>query len=203
LSDRISLADGNDVTSQLPPPTAAELAGTLTQPLAEGEHTVAVKVFDRAGNQAVIRPHVFTVDTVPPVVVIEVPHDGDFLGDGQQLIRIAYSDPNGDAPDGTIDPASVKVTVDGVDKDGKAVHSEWTGKFDGKDYPVTGNPNEDARSYKKIDDHTLEFTSKKDGKAGVTGKVVLAADGKSRTVTTTVTDSSGKKTTSVAVYDKQ
>jgi hypothetical protein len=98
---------------------------------------------------------------------------------------------------------NVKITVDGVDKDGKAVHSDWTGKFDGKDYPVTGNPNEDARSYKKIDDHTLEFTSKKDGKAGVTGKVVVAADGRSRTVTTTVTDSSGKKTTSVAVYDKQ
>ncbi len=30
---------------------------------------------------------------------------------------------------------SVKVTVDGVDKDGKATHNEWTGKFDGKDYP--------------------------------------------------------------------
>ena len=32
----------------------------------------------------------------------------------------------------------VKVTVDGIDKDGKAVHNVWTGKFDGKDYPVTG-----------------------------------------------------------------
>ena len=31
---------------------------------------------------------------------------------------------------------SVKVTVDGVDGTGKATHSEWTGKFDGKDYPV-------------------------------------------------------------------
>jgi hypothetical protein len=40
----------------------------------------------------------------------------------------------------------VKVTVDGVDSDGKPVHSEWTGKFDGKDYPVTGDPNSDARS---------------------------------------------------------
>jgi hypothetical protein len=98
---------------------------------------------------------------------------------------------------------NTKVTVDGVDKDGKAVHSEWTGKFDGKDYPVTGMANEDARSYKKIDDRTLEFTGKKDGKAFVTGKVVVSADGKTRTVTVTVTDSSGKKTTNVAVYDKQ
>jgi hypothetical protein len=98
---------------------------------------------------------------------------------------------------------SVKVTVDGVDKDGKPVHSEWTGKYDGKDYPVTGAPNEDTRSYKKIDDHTLDFTSMKGGKITATGRVVVAADGKSRTVTTMVTDSSGTETTNLAVYDKQ
>jgi hypothetical protein len=98
---------------------------------------------------------------------------------------------------------SVKVIVDGVDKDGKAVHSEWTGKFDGKDYPVTGNPNEDTRSYTKVDDHSLDFTSKKGGKANLSGHIVVAADGKSRTVTTTATDASGKKTTNVAVSDKQ
>ncbi len=34
---------------------------------------------------------------------------------------------------------NIKVTVDGVDKDGKPTHNEWTGKFDGKDYPVTGD----------------------------------------------------------------
>ena len=33
----------------------------------------------------------------------------------------------------------VKVTTDGTGKDGKPVHTEWTGKFDGKDYPVTGS----------------------------------------------------------------
>jgi hypothetical protein len=98
---------------------------------------------------------------------------------------------------------SIKVIVDGVDKDGKAIHSEWTGKFDGKDYPAAGNPNEDARSYKKTDDHTMDFASKKGGKTNLTGRIVVAADGKSRTVTTTASDASGKKTTNVAVYDKQ
>ena len=98
---------------------------------------------------------------------------------------------------------NVKVIVDGVDKDGKAIHSEWTGEFDGKDYPVTGAANEDARSYKKVDDRTLDFAGKKGGKAGANGRVVVAADGKSRTVTTTLTDASGKKVTNVAVYDKQ
>ena len=36
---------------------------------------------------------------------------------------------------------NVKVTVDGTDNDGKPLHNEWTGKFDGKDYPVIGDPN--------------------------------------------------------------
>lgn len=98
---------------------------------------------------------------------------------------------------------SVKVTVDGVDKDGKPAHNEWTGKFDGKDYPVTGDPTSDVRSYKKIDDHTLELTNKKGGKVTLTGRIVVAADGKSRTVSVTGTDPSGKKVSSTAVYDKQ
>ncbi len=98
---------------------------------------------------------------------------------------------------------NMKVVVDGVDKDGKAIHTEWTGKFDGKDYPVTGNPNEDVRSYTKVNDRALDFASKQGGKATAVGHVEVTADGKSRTVKTTVTDSSGKKASSVAVYDKQ
>ena len=98
---------------------------------------------------------------------------------------------------------NVKITVDGVAGDGKPVHHEWTGKYDTKDYPVTGDPNQDTRSYKKTGDRTVEFDVKKDGKVTLTGRVVVAADGKSRTVTSTTTDSSGKKVTSTSVYDKQ
>ena len=98
---------------------------------------------------------------------------------------------------------SVKVTVDGTDGDGKPSHNEWTGKFDGKDYPVTGDTSSDARSYTKVDDHTLAFTNKKGDKVTITGRAVVSADGKTRTVTISGTDSKGKKFTSTAVYDKQ
>lgn len=97
----------------------------------------------------------------------------------------------------------IKVTVDGVDESGGAVHNEWTGKFDGKDYAVTGDATSDMRSYRMIDKHTLELTLKKGGKTIVTGRIVVSHDGKSRTVTTTATDAQGKKVTNVAVYDKQ
>jgi len=98
---------------------------------------------------------------------------------------------------------SVKVTVDGVGADGKPSHSEWTGKFDGKDYPLTGDPSADARSYKKIDARTLELTNKKGGKAVMSGKITVSADGKTRTVEVSGADASGKKVTSTTVYDKQ
>jgi hypothetical protein len=97
----------------------------------------------------------------------------------------------------------IKVTVDGTDKDGKAVHSEWTGKFDGKDYPVTGDPNLNARSYNKIDARTMMLTGSKDGKVMSEGRISVSADGKTRTVKLTTTDSAGKKIKSTAVYDKQ
>ena len=96
-----------------------------------------------------------------------------------------------------------KVTVDGVDDNGAAVHNEWTGKFDGKDYPLTGDSNSDARSYRMINKSTLAMTNKKNGKATVTGRIVVSRDGKTRTVTTTSTNAQGKKVINVAVYDKQ
>jgi hypothetical protein len=97
----------------------------------------------------------------------------------------------------------VNITTDGVDAKGKATHSEWTGKFDGKDYPVTGDPTSDVRWYRKVDDRTLDFGGKKGGKAGITGRVNVAADGKSRTVTTHGTRAQGKKFKNSAVFDKQ
>ena len=97
----------------------------------------------------------------------------------------------------------MKVTVDGTDADGKPSHNEWTGKFDGKDYPVTGDPTGDMRSYKMVDDNTLHLTNKKDGKVTMTGKVVVSADGKSRTVTVHGTDAKGTKFEGMVAYDKE
>ena len=98
---------------------------------------------------------------------------------------------------------NVKVTTNGTDKDGKPQHTEWTGKFDGKEYPLTGDSTADSRSYKMIDEHTLELTNKKSGKATTSGRVVVSANGKTRTLHLTGTDSSGKKVSSVSMYDKQ
>src|SRR5262245_19306629 len=80
---------------------------------------------------------------------------------------------------------NVKITVDGTDKDGKSTHNEWTGKFDGKDYPVTGDPTSDMRSYTKVGNRVLKMEVKKDGKVTVTGRIVVSPDSKTRMVTAT------------------
>ena len=87
----------------------------------------------------------------------------------------------------------IQVTVDGVDKDGKPTHSVWVGKFDGKAYPAKGNLPYNSVAYKVVNDRTNDITAMKDGKMNWSGRITVAADGKSRTVTVNGTDAKGKK----------
>jgi hypothetical protein len=85
----------------------------------------------------------------------------------------------------------------------EAAGDNGKGKFDGKDYPVTGDPTSDVRSYTNIDDRTLGFNVKKGGKVTTSGRIVISTDGKSRTVTASGTDPSGQKFHTTSVYDKK
>jgi len=96
----------------------------------------------------------------------------------------------------------IKITVDGVDKDGKPTHSVWVGKFDGKAYPVKGNLPYNSVAYRVVNDRTNDITAMKDGKIGWNGRITVSADGKSRTVTINGTDAQGKKFKAKVVYDK-
>jgi hypothetical protein len=97
----------------------------------------------------------------------------------------------------------IKITVDGVDKDGKKTHSVWVGKFDGNAYPVKGNLSYNSVSYKMVNEHTNDITAMKDGTTVWTGTIKVAADGKSRTVTVNGTDADGKKFKGKVFYDKE
>jgi hypothetical protein len=96
----------------------------------------------------------------------------------------------------------IKITVEGVDKDGKPTHGVWIGKWDGKAYPSKGNMAWDSAAYKVVNDHTNDITTMKDGKIMWTGRIAVSADGKSRTVTINGTDANGKKFKARVVYDK-
>ena len=98
---------------------------------------------------------------------------------------------------------SIKVIVDGTDGSGAATHNEWTGKFDRKYYPVTGDPTSDERSYSRVNKNVMNLTARKGGKVTLTGRIVLTANGKHRTITTNGTNAEGKAIRNVAYYDKQ
>lgn len=104
---------------------------------------------------------------------------------------------------------SVTVTIDQVNAKGQKVHNEYTATLDGADHPwkgtVDGKPNadQDAVSFKKLDDHTYHVENKLKGKVTTINHIVVAADGKSRTVTSTGTNAQGQKIHHTVVYDKQ
>jgi len=103
----------------------------------------------------------------------------------------------------TMDGDNIKVTTDGTDGTGKPFQTSWTGKFDGKDYPLTGDPTADSRMYTQVNDHTLSLTNKKGDKVIATGTITVSADGKTRTLKVNGTDTAGKKVSSTSLYDKQ
>jgi len=97
----------------------------------------------------------------------------------------------------------VKYAADGVGADGKPTHTEFQAKYDGKDYPFKGNPDADRLSYKRIDANTLEATTTLKGKNTTLVKVVVSADGKTRTVTQTGTNAQGQALNITSVYERQ
>jgi hypothetical protein len=117
--------------------------------------------------------------------------------------KIAEGSPKNTSVVYTAEGDSLKCVVEGTDATGAATHNEWTGKFDGKDYAVTGDPNSDTRAIKMVDETHYKLTSKKAGKVVMTGTVETSADGKSRTLVTSAKDAKGKKITNTFVYDKQ
>jgi hypothetical protein len=100
-------------------------------------------------------------------------------------------------------PGGIMFTGDGVGADGKAAHSTFLSKFDGKDVPYEGNPDADTASPRKIDDNSYDNTWKKGGKETITAKVVVSADGKTMTITQTGTNAKGEAVNHSIVYNKQ
>jgi hypothetical protein len=97
----------------------------------------------------------------------------------------------------------IKQTTDTNPLTGARTHAEVTAKFDGRDYPVKGNPNADMQAFTKIDGHSYQVAAKLGGKATLTTKVVYSADGKTRTATQTGTDAQGKAVNNTIVYGRK
>lgn len=113
-------------------------------------------------------------------------------GPAPKSMSITYT-PSGDA---------MKIVVDVTPATGAAQHWEMTPVYDGKDYPVTGNPDADTIMAKRIDDHKGESTLKKGGKVVAVNTRTLSADGKTLTIESKGTTADGKPRHDVQVFEK-
>ena len=97
----------------------------------------------------------------------------------------------------------VKVTGTGERKDGTAINSSSSVKYDGKEYPYTGAA-WDTISMKQIDANTFTNEVKKTGgKYHTTGRIVISKDGKTMTLTTKGTNAEGQPSSAKLIYEKQ
>ena len=101
------------------------------------------------------------------------------------------------------DEKSIKVDVEGTNADGSALHVQYDAKFDGKDYPVTGLPNADMVSVKRMGADTIEATFRKGAQVVMTVTSKVSPDGKTRTSTFKGKNAQGQDVNNVVVSDKQ
>ena len=102
----------------------------------------------------------------------------------------------------TAAPTGFTAVIEGVGAKDEKVRWEYTGNYDGKDYPVKGNPDGDSISVKRINTNTVETTLKRAGKPTVVNTRTVSADGKTLTVVTKGTDAQGATVHNVQVFEK-
>jgi hypothetical protein len=99
----------------------------------------------------------------------------------------------------------VKVSYEGVAGDGSNVAYNFTMKYDGKYYPISGEGStngSDTISVKRINASTTLSISKRAAKVVQTTRTVVSKDGKITTLTSKGTNEKGQPTSSKSVYDK-
>lgn len=97
----------------------------------------------------------------------------------------------------------LKVVSNGLNPEGKPTHFEYSVKYDGKDYPVTGSPAVDSISARRIDANTIETTRKKNGVVVTSNTSSISKDGKTRTNIFHGKNAKGEPRTWTAIFDRQ
>lgn len=103
----------------------------------------------------------------------------------------------------TLTIAATGVTVDLVPATGPAQRWVYGGTYDGKPVPVTGHPNADTATRKRLSPTTTETTFTKGGKVTSVNTSIVAADGKTMTITAKGTTAQGQPSLNVQVYEKK
>ena len=123
--------------------------------------------------------------------------------DGTWTLNVAKSKFSGAAPQSVTRvyaESAEGMTLDQktVGADGKEMSMHVTLAYDGKEHPITGNPDADAGTGKAINAHTSDFTLTKGGKVSGTVHRVVSADGKTLWLCYAANFASGRNHTNLA-----
>jgi hypothetical protein len=102
------------------------------------------------------------------------------------------------------DGEQIKRTAEGVNAEGKPISNQSSIKWDGQDHPVS-NPDGAPMTVavKMLNERTVQYIVKTDGKVTITGRAVLSKDGKTSTSTEKGTNAKGEKVKNVILTERQ
>ena len=97
----------------------------------------------------------------------------------------------------------LRVVYDMVRRRGGITHMEWSGRFDGGDYPVQGVDYVLTNAYRQLSDRRYEIVVRVDGREAATATATISADGSTMSVETVEKDAHGKTRRTTAVYQRR
>jgi len=103
-------------------------------------------------------------------------------------------------------PTGELVTIEEVENGLKVVSSggfQYTAKYDGKDYAMTGSSAADGVMLRRFDPNVIETTRKKGGTVVTTNLTFISGDRKTRSNVFQGKNAQGQAITWIAVFDKQ
>jgi hypothetical protein len=104
----------------------------------------------------------------------------------------------------TVEPwkDGVRLVSDLVGVRGGVTHYEWTGRFDGQDYPLQGIEEDLTYSYAPVDARTVQLVIKVAGTTVARARSTISADGRMMTTVTSGVGPRGETITTTTVYEK-
>ena len=97
----------------------------------------------------------------------------------------------------------LRVVYDMARRRGGITHIEWTGRFDGRDYPVQGVDYVLTNAYRRLSDRSYEIVVRVDGRQAAVATASVSDDGSTMTVETAERNARGQPITTTAVYKRQ
>ena len=99
--------------------------------------------------------------------------------------------------------SDLKLTLKGVDGDGKPTSIQASYSLDGREHPIVGSPDADSQSIARVDDLSTKGTLKKGGKVVQKVRREITKDGKTMTITFEGVNARGQTIKNVMVFEKK